>query len=101
MDDKGEDINNLSREDLIRLELRAEKENTVVSVPQVANEAQPHWLKIFTGLPPKTNQEVSYYEWDRQAATLLKDSCENDTKAQLLSSLRGLAYDRIETGLLE
>ena len=95
MDDKGEDINNLSREDLIRLVLKAEEQKTVV--PQVVIEAQPQRLKIFTGLPPKTNQEASYYEWDRQAAQLLKDTSEKNPKARLLSSLRGLAYDQIDT----
>ena len=95
MDDKGEDINNLSREDLIRLVLKAEEQKTVV--PQVVIEAQPQRLKIFTGLPPKTNQEVSYCEWDRQAAQLLKDTSEKNPKARLLSSLRGLAYDQIDT----
>ena len=57
-----------------------------------ATPAQPR-LRVFSGLPPAGGNEVGYGDWAAQAEQVLK---ERNAKERLLSSLKGLALERVE-----
>lgn len=52
-------------------------------------------LKIFTGLPPTNNQEVSFEEWRQQVTQTIDDDAIHDKGAFLRRSLRGAALKQV------
>ena len=57
-----------------------------------AQPAQPR-LRVFTGLPPSGGNEVGFTDWAAQAEQTLK---ERNARERLISSLKGLALERVE-----
>ena len=52
-------------------------------------------LKIFTGLPPTSNMEITYEIWEEQTEQLLIEE-PDDALRRLRQSLRGLAWEQVK-----
>lgn len=54
-------------------------------------------LKTFTGLTPKTKEEVSFPEWEAQCVQYLRDKSITGLHPKIMSSLRGIAHDQAKS----
>jgi hypothetical protein len=53
-------------------------------------------LNTFTGLAPKSKDEVDFFEFERQSKQLLQDASIHNAKEKILGSLRGIPVKQVK-----
>ena len=87
-------------EDLLRrFEQAATQKTQPVQPVNIQVQAPPPLprLRVFTGLPPTSQQEASFEDWRAQAKVVMNDSAIQDAVQYLQRSLRGVALMQCET----
>lgn len=73
-----------------------EKTNTAPVVQVHVAPQNTNRLKIFTGLPPTSKEEVTFPEWEAQVDHLLQTKEVGEIDQRVRASLKGLAFDQVK-----